>query len=51
MAVLAAEVKTVKVGADMVLKVADVVPALCLKTSRSAPHHTPAMLLRFLLLP
>ena len=37
MAVLAAGVKTVKMGADTVLAVADVVPALCLKTSRSAP--------------
>jgi hypothetical protein len=40
MAVLAAGVKTVKMGADTVLAVADVVPALCLKTSRSArPPH------------
>ena len=38
MAVLAAGVESVKMGADLVLRVADLLPALRLKEKGSAPY-------------
>ena len=43
MAVLAAGVDKVQLGADKVLAVKDLVPLLCLKERESAPHRTPIL--------